>query len=1126
MQRLLHSLHPMRIAGLILLLVSFSSAFAQGTNGRISGRVVDPSGATVPGASVTAKSEDTAATRTTTTDERGYYNFTNLSLGVWEITTQASGFANRTQRVEVTQDEATTITTNLSVAPVSGETNIIEGSGGVRVELQSQPLSTMISGRQIRELPTVTRDPFDLVSLSGNVIGVNQRNGVNTGGASTTTSRAISYAINGQSPTGNNLNLDGGELPDAFQTQFGQQLPLEAVQEIQIITNNYMPRNGRAIGGIINIATRQGGNNWNGSLFEFHRNDALSTNSFENKAFGIPKGQLVSNQFGYGIGGPITQDRLFFFSSTEGILTRSREDRLALVPSAALLGASAGATQTFFNAFPLGATTPAGTLTAGDVRTLVGIPATATGPFATLPAGFPTLNLVRFNTNTDMGAGLPQDSFLTAGRLDWNPTDRGQLYLRYALEHRDLYRGSYSLSPFSGFDAGARQRNHAGIINYSNALWNTWNYNTRVSFNRYNLIRDLGTNPAVPRLLLTNGGGSIGGLPVGLPGFRSLDSLWDFNFSGPSNVLNIAQDFNASWMTHQFTFGGAYFYIQDSRTLGLFQNGTAVLGPNLPTALNNLLLGRTSAFLTGFNFGSALPGGAVTLPVSAPNFNSATREHDFALYFNDNWRATSRLNFNIGLRYDYFGRPRSRNSVIPAGFVLGTGTSPFEQVATGTVVSETNGDNGILFDPDNYNIAPRVGFAWDLLGNSRAALRGGYGISYQRPSSDPRFTLIQTLQRQAGIATFQSPAGGLTTIPLTTNNFGPLGGTTGTLTPSVIAAGFQRNEFETARTHQWNLSLEAQALPNTVFALHYTGAAGRNLYSLANLNGLGSGAAFLGAASPTASLNPAFGPVLLFGNEGRSNYHAMIAEIENSTWRSIGLQFTARYRWSRANSNQGSFLANGLSDFANPFDPGQDYGPADYDVRHRFISSFNWEVPIERFGSGSNAGKLIFGGWQLAGIFHIRSGLPFSLVNCAGAASPLSPCPRIRVSGDIDRKGVDDDSPIATLPNRYAFLNTGNIIAAPFINPATGSSDFGPFPGNTIGRNFFSGPTFWNIDGAVHKRFAVSEGVGLQFRAEFYNLFNTSNLFVPGTVDIGSTSFVPAFRSGRRHIQLALKLTF
>jgi hypothetical protein len=241
------------------------------------------------------------------------------------------------------------------------------------------------------------------------------------------------------------------------------------------------------------------------------------------------------------------------------------------------------------------------------------------------------------------------------------------------------------------------------------------------------------------------------------------------------------------------------------------------------------------------------------------------------------------------------------------------------------------------------------------------------------------------------------------------------------------------------------------------------------------------------------------------------------------------LQFTTRYTFSKSLDNLSSTFSEASNNFnlglLDPFNPLLDYGPSDFDVRHRFAASFNLEVPFDKLGDfDSGWGKQLVSGWELTGIFTARTGTPFSIFDCTNA---LSVCSRLLVRNAIDSNGADNPAPDPLVPNRFAFIDLTGQPAGTFINPITGTSDFGPFPASMSGRNAFRAPGFWNLDAGLYKRFAFSEDVSLQFRAEFYNVFNHANLFVRGDeADISTTSFVPAFFSGRRHVQLALKLIF
>ena len=1114
---------------LSMLVLCSGLALAQNESGQILGKVTDGSGAAISGANVTVRAVQMGVERYVTTESDGFFLVTSLQPGLYEVAVQSSGFAPTIKRVEVTVGARRRLELQMSVTPPPTERPAVEGSGGVDVNSQDPQLSDPISGRQFRELPLVTRDPNDLISLSANLTPMNNP-------ATASGQRDPAYAIDGQRPTANNVQVDGGENVVNYTTALGQRIPLEGVQEMQVITNGFRPEFGRVGGGVINVATRHGSNDFHGALYDFHRNSELASNSFENDALGIPQGHMVANQFGVAVGGRIFPDRFYFFVNGEGNLVRSRENRTALVPTPGLLAASSPATAAFFSGFPLAAPINGRVFTVGDVLAMTGGAAAPGNAFAALPAGLPAFGQVIYNVPTDAGAGAPQDTVMMVSRLDYTWSDKTHIYGRYSYEYRDLFQGGFTSSPYAGFNTGARERNHGALINLATNVTSAWVMNAKGSYNRINFMQNGGSLFPVPRLSMTAyPQTSLGGFLTALPGDQPFDPTWNSLFTGPVNLVQGALDFSGPWRRQQFRFGANYFYTQDNRSVGSYQNGLYTLGPTALAALNNLVLGQVSTFQAAVNPQGALPGGAIALPVSQPDFNRSLSAHDFSLYFSHIWRAHPRVNVNWGLRYDYFDTPRSRNGLNYTNFFLSPDPNPFIGVANGQLATAgAAGINGTLYERDWNNVAPRVGLAIDLLGDGKTSLRLGYGITYDRT-----FNLVSNFYQQSpgfAIASLTAGTGGIGTVPLSASPFGPLGGGAGAavLPPTTLRAIDQ--DFETPKVHFWNASLEREVLRNTLVSLQYAGAAGRDLANLYNVNLPGSAAAFLGSADPTARLNPAFGPIYLLNNDGRSNYHAFIAEIANSSWRTLGLTMTARYRWARAMDNVATWQGNNFGTFDGslstgllaPFDPGFNYGPSDFDVRHRFIGSFSWEVPFEKIGdryfggTGSRIARNAFGGWQLSGILNVQSGTPFSVFNCAGALTAETPCPRAAMGTTASQTGFDDSQPDPTLPNRFIYLNRADFVTTGVV-PGTAVS---AFPATTIGRNFFYGPHSWNVDLGVSKRFRFTEDTSLQFRGEFFNVFNHANLYVPNGVDISTTGYVPAYKQGRRTIQLAVKLLF
>ncbi|HYY58906.1 MAG TPA: carboxypeptidase regulatory-like domain-containing protein, partial [Pyrinomonadaceae bacterium] len=286
------------ISALFVVLV-FSVAVMAQESGSINGTVTDPNGALVPGATVTVKSVGTSAERTVTTATDGTYLVTNLQPGLYDVSVTATGFGATTQRAQVSVGGRLTLDFALGLgAQPTATVEVVAGSGGVEVNTTDQQVSSVVTNRQIRELPTVTRNAYDLVSLSGNV-------------ATDTSLRGTGFAINGQRAASTSILLDGAENVDTFTAGIGQAVPLDSVQEFRVITGNFSAEYGRASGGVVNVATIAGSNEFHGTLYEFNRISKLASNGFDNNANGIERAVFTRNQFGYSVGGPIFKNKLF-----------------------------------------------------------------------------------------------------------------------------------------------------------------------------------------------------------------------------------------------------------------------------------------------------------------------------------------------------------------------------------------------------------------------------------------------------------------------------------------------------------------------------------------------------------------------------------------------------------------------------------------------------------------------------------------------------------------------------------------------------------------------------------------------------------------------------------------------
>jgi hypothetical protein len=1096
------------------------SAFSQTETGQLTVKAVDPQGAVVAGASVTVKSTDRGTTVTANTNDEGIATFASLQPGYYDVTTTGTGFAPFTQRVQITVGAKLSLEASISPQVQAESVTVVAGESGVQVNTQNQELSTVVSQKQLTELPTLTRNPYDLVGLSGNV---------SPGDPS---ARGTGFAINGQRAASTNILLDGGENVDTFTASVGQSVPLDSVQEFRIITSNFSAEYGRASGGIVNVATRAGSNDFHGSLYEFNRVSALASNSFDNNAQGIEKGVFTRNQFGYSVGGRIIENKLFFFSSTEWTRIRSSQSVISMVPTPEFLATTSAATRAYFANYQL--VSPINGLVSGNFGQVI------------LPRA------------VDAGGGTPGNDWQTVDRIDYNWSDKTQIYFRLAFQDGDNPAGTVSFSPYQGFNTGFEQRNQ----NYLTSLTHSFSSNTvaqtKFVFNRLNQSQPLGDQPPQPTLFFfSNAVATEAGFPIRLPGYLPTSPGSAIPFGGPQNFYQAYEDVNWTRGNHQFRFGGQYVHIRDNRTFGAYQNAVATLGTNSTNALANLVAGQLAAFQVAIDpqgkfpcstnplTGAAIvtPECSITTPVSSPSFSRSNRYHEWALYLNDAWKIRPSVTLNLGVRYEYYGVQHNADRSLDSNFYLGDGGSIFEQIRNGRILLAEESPVGGLWKPDRNNFAPRLGLAWDVFGDGSTSLRGGYGMAYERNFGNVTFNVIQNPPNYATVQI--TPAivpGGV--IGLTANNAGPLAGSgiTRSLPPTSLRA--VDPNIVNAYAHFWSAAAERKLHESSMVSVEYTGSAGRSLYSISNINRRGTGNFYLGDTLTTqgfgsARLNNAGASDINFRtNNGRSNYNALITSFDASNLMKWNLRLTARYTYSKTKDNLSSTFSDSTNNFnlgfLDPFDPDVDYGNADFDIRHRFITSFTWGLPA--VGDAGGIVHSVLGGWELTGIFSARSGTPFSIFDCTNSIFAESPCIRVIENGPLtfNPQASRSRGAVADQPNRFRLIDLTGLTPGTFTNPVTGGNEPGPFPDNMTRRNAFRGPGFWNLDAGLYKNFKFTERVSFQLRFETYNLFNHANASVIyGFPDNEiSNGYIPVCygctgtSADRRNIQIAGKIIF
>jgi outer membrane receptor protein involved in Fe transport len=1123
-----------RLTVLGLLLAATVLAFApltaraQTETGQIVGAITDPNGSVISAAKVKIINIGTGAERTGATDGQGAFIFANLVPAVYEVTVEAPGFATTRKRVQVTVGARVAADFQLLVGGAQAVVEVVAGAG-IQVNTETQTIAEVIDSKKITELPSVTRNPYDFVQTAGNV---------STGDPS---GRGVGVAINGLRAASANVLLDGASNNDEFTASVGQTVPLDSVQEYSILTNNFTAEFGRATGGIVNVVTKSGTNDFHGTAYQFGRYSKLNSNSFLNNANLLPKNVYTRNQFGYSVGGPVLRDKLHFFQSTEFLRVRSRDTRIVVVPSQQLLGLSAPSTQNFFNT--LGQLKP-GITTLGTImrQDLINAGSDPCGPGSVCASlvtpTTPMFTRLAYDFPSNSGGGDPQNTYNLVGRMDWNISERTQIYGRYALDRAKLFDGSVSDSPYVGFDTGQMTTNNSFVLSLTHTLLPQLVSQSKIVYNRLNTLQPQGT--PVPTLFFRDSTLTrFLGDPAALPGYLPFSPGSGIPFGGPQNFIQAYQDFNLTKGRHNFRFGGSYVYIQDNRTFGAYSDPSLGLSTStVATALDNFLLGQLARFQGAVDPQGKFPcrnplapdpSCTVTLPVKQPNFSRSNRYHEFAVYGQDSWRVNPRLMLNLGLRYEYFGVQHNKDSRLDSNYYEAAAGSVFQGIRNGDVAIVPNSPINGLWKKDWNNFAPRLGFAYDLFGDGKTSVRGGFGIGYERNFGNVTFNVIQNPPNYAVISVTPADLGG-SGIPITTNIFGPLAGSSGTSRVLPTSLRTVDPNIRTAYAYLYSFSVEREALRNIVVALDYSGSKGEKLYSIENPNRFGTGNLYLGDPFTPGTLGTRlrtsqYTNINKRGGNGFSNYNAFNLRVNVNNFANSGLRLTANYTWSHAIDNLSSTFSESGNNFnlglLDPFNPKLDRGNADFDIRNRFVLSGVWDVPFARGTKG--VFKQVLDGWEFAPVFTATTGTPFTVFDCTDG---ITVCPRMFQAGALPRKGSNNSPQDPDTPGAFTYLDLTGLIGS-YTNPITGFTEIGPYPSNMIGRNLFRGPGAWNTDLGIYKNFQITEQFKLQYRAEFYNLFNHANAFILGSeLDVSSQSVVRSQKDGNRNIQMALKLIF
>jgi len=1138
-----------------LFLVSFfvtTLAFGQLDTGRITGIVTDASGAAIGQAAVSITNANTGLTRSTTTNGNGLYTLADVPAGPYKLTVTAPGFNPSLQIVTVTVGGSYGIDVKLAVLGTVVTIQVGGDADAAQVNVVNQEVSQVVDSKQMRALPSLTRNAYDFVSISGNVSG--DPNG-------STSPNGVGVAINGGRSASTEILLDGVENVNLFGANVGQTIPLDSVAEFRMITNGFSAEYGRASGGVVNLATRGGTNKFHGAAYGYNRISALAANTYQensinyiNKLNGdplAPGDHFTRNQFGYAVGGPIFKDKLFFFSNTEWIRVRSTGTQYAYIPTEAYIATTATNTQNFFSQY-------------GKLKTGAVLGAVSTD--------HPQFQLVTFPAATDEGAGDPQNTWETLNRVDWNISNKTTFFARYGLDSINLAKGTVTYSPYDGYDTGETDYNQAILLSLTHVFTPNLISATKLSYNRLNQYQGLSTAPVGPTLY-TNGTSlnSIGSSNVIFPGYSAYTPGNSIPFGGPQNFYQFGEDLTWTKGAHTIRFGGAYDQLRDNRIFGAYENSVASLastaGKFFTSGLQNLTNGQLYQFQgavdpqgkypcnytynssTGVTTQNVTDACTLTLPVGSPSFERQNTFNDGSWYVQDTWKATPNLSISAGLRWEYYGVQHNSNPALESNFFMGSGTTLYDRIRNGQVLTTPNSPIGGLIAQSKKNFAPRFGFAWDILGDGKWSLRGGYGISYERNFGNVTYNVIQNPPNYAVVSVInQSVNGGnggdVATLPISTDNAGPLAGTGSKALPRVSLRAVDQN-IPVAYASQYSLALQHDFSHKGVLSLEYSASRGIHQYTIYNINRLNYGNILEGddmENSPGNALNYQYSNINFRAADGDSYYQSLNVRFEANNFANQGLQLVTNYTFSHSMDTLSSTFSNSGNNFnlgnLDPFNVSYDRGNSDFDARHRIALGAVYEPKFLEFRNSAPVVRTLVGGWTLSPIFSANSGTAFTVYDCTNA---LYTCPRIVNAPGLKFKGNARQEP--GVANAFNFIDLPTASANAYVDPIAKLSDMPTCNGSNcylqpgLERNQWYGPSNWNLDLGTYKNFRVGEKLNVQLRGEFYNIFNHHNLYVNGgnadyvqVTSVQAAKGAPGGVSGpkdeRRNVQLALRIEF
>lgn len=1064
------------VLGFVLTVLCFSSvAVAQNYRSSLRGRIADPQGAAVAGAKLNLISQETNETRSATSDARGEYVFLLLRPGSYRLEVEQTGFGKFEKAFELSVNQDLRLDVGLRVGTVQVDDNLIVSSVAP-LKYENASLGAVIDNRQVTGLPLDGRNFLELSLLTPGAAPAPP-------GSAGSVRGDFAFTINGSREDANNFLLDGVYNVDPKLNTFGVKPPVDAIREFEVLTSAYDASLGRSAGAQVNVVLKSGTNGFHGTAYEFLRNQALDArNYFAPTDQPTPKYQR--NQFGFSFGGPLIKDRTFFFGDYEGLRSREGITRLANVPTAReRVGDFSQLPQQFWPLVPGTQTQFPGGVIPQQALNPIGLKIAALYPL-------PNRNVAGQNYAASPVQRDRNDLFDV--RVDHKISDASQFAVRYSFTDRNLFEPYSGVTQVlvPGYGNSVLRRGQNLMLNEHHIFSPRFVNDVRVAFSRVGnqvLTENPGVsvNKQVGLPELSSNPRDFGLSLIRVTGYSPLGHEYNNPQDSATNVFQVLDTATYARNAHLLKFGFDFRYTQQnafrdvqSRGLLIFPGQVSITLPDGTPTVFPFITGNPLANLL---FGLPLVTGGARLDNA-----QHLRTESYNLFVNDNYRITPKLTLSLGLRYEFNSPPVDTED-----------RANIYDTATGKLVQV--GANGIPrggYEADKNNFAPRVGLAWALGKDSKTVVRTGYGVYFDQSPLAPGEGLYFNAPYFDFRYYYQSQQ-----APLTVYNPFPFN-TPGQSAPSAFA--YDRN-LRTSYTQHWNLSVQHQLGNSTVAEVAYVGSKGTKLLSSRDIN-----QPTPSTRQPNLPRNPLFSEITQQEGSGASNYHSLQARVQQRL--AAGLSLLGAYTFGKSIDNaSGVFASTGDPNYPqNSFNLAAERGRSGFDVRHRFSLSYSYDLPLGKNLNG--AAKALLAGWQTFGVITLQTGRPFTVALLPEFDNSNTGISNLGFLGN-DRPNLVGQARLDN-PTPDRWFNTGA-----FVFPRFGS--FG-----NAGRNILDGPGYQNVNFSLVKNTALKERATLQFRTEFFNLFNHPNFGLPDNF-LGSPSFGRVFSADSpRRIQFGLKLLF